>query len=146
VSDSGASHHMIEAHDLFSSLTERDSNVHVELGDDAKYVVKGEGTIMFHLELGGSFDAQVVLYVPGLKNNFLSVSSMEDKGFVIIFQRGKVLIRLEKLSQDRSWSLGLERALYTSCKEILFIPWYMTMTTYVSYGTRVWDTYTRGCC
>jgi hypothetical protein len=55
------------------------------LGDDAKYAVKGEGTITFHLESGGLLDAQDVLYVPGLKNNFLSVSAMEDKGFSITF-------------------------------------------------------------
>jgi hypothetical protein len=64
---------------------ERDSDVHVQLGDDAKYAVKGEGTIMFQLESGGSLDAQDVLYVPGLKKNFLSVSTMEDKGFFITF-------------------------------------------------------------
>jgi hypothetical protein len=83
--DNGASHHMTEAQELFSSLMERDSYVHVELGDDAKYAVKGEGTITFHLESGGSFDAQDVLYVPGLKKNFLSVSTMEDKGFFHYF-------------------------------------------------------------
>ena len=52
--DNGASRHMTEARELFSSLTESDSDVHVELGDDAKYAVKGEGTITFHLESGGS--------------------------------------------------------------------------------------------
>jgi hypothetical protein len=45
--DSGASCHMIEAHELFSSLMERDSGVHVELGDDAKYAMKGEGIVLF---------------------------------------------------------------------------------------------------
>jgi hypothetical protein len=29
----------------------------------------GEGTILFHLELGTLFEAQDVLYAPGLKNN-----------------------------------------------------------------------------
>jgi hypothetical protein len=29
----------------------------VELGDDAKYAVKGEGTILFQLESGGSLEA-----------------------------------------------------------------------------------------
>jgi hypothetical protein len=48
--DNGASHHMTEARELFNSLTEKDSGTHVELGDDAKYAVKGEGTIMFQLE------------------------------------------------------------------------------------------------
>jgi hypothetical protein len=57
----------------------------VGLGDDAKYAVKGEGTITFHLESGGSLDAHDVLYVPGLKKNFLSVSAMEDKGLFVTF-------------------------------------------------------------
>jgi hypothetical protein len=83
--DNGASHHMTKAHEIFSILMERDSYLHVQLGDDSKYVVKGEGTITFHLESGGSLDAQDVLYVPGLKKNFLSVSSMEDMGFSITF-------------------------------------------------------------
>jgi hypothetical protein len=38
-----------------------------------------------------------MLYILGLKKNLLSVSVMEDKGFVITFQRGKVLIRQEKV-------------------------------------------------
>jgi hypothetical protein len=54
--DSGESHHMKKAWEKFSSLIEKDSWTHVELGDDTKYVVKGEGTIWFHLELGGSFE------------------------------------------------------------------------------------------
>jgi len=48
---------MTKEYELFSSLTERDSNVHVELGDDAKYEVKGERTVTFHLESRGSLDA-----------------------------------------------------------------------------------------
>jgi hypothetical protein len=64
----------------------------VELGDDAKYVVKGKGTIMFHVESGGLLEAQDVLYVPELKKKLLSVSVLEDMGFSVTFQRGKVLI------------------------------------------------------
>jgi hypothetical protein len=67
--DSGASRHMTEAHELFSSPTESDADLHVQLGDDARYAVKGEGTIMFQLESGGLLDAHDVLYVPGLKKN-----------------------------------------------------------------------------
>jgi hypothetical protein len=81
--------------------------IHVELGDDAKYAVKGEGTILFQLESGGSFDAQDVLYVPGLRKNFLSVSVMEDRGFSVIFQRGKVLICLEGASPDTTVVIGV---------------------------------------
>jgi hypothetical protein len=46
---------------------------------------KGEGTFTFHLESEGMLDAHDVLYIPGLKKNFLSVSYMEDRGFSITF-------------------------------------------------------------
>jgi hypothetical protein len=39
--DNSASRHMTKAWELFNSLTESDSNIHVELGDDFKYAVKG---------------------------------------------------------------------------------------------------------
>jgi hypothetical protein len=48
--DSGASRHMTEARELFSSLTEKDSKAHVELGNDVRYVVKGEGIVALQLE------------------------------------------------------------------------------------------------
>jgi len=83
--DNGASHHMIEACDLFNSLMESESEVHVQLGEEAKYAVKGERTYMFHLESGGLLDAHDVVYVLGLKNNFLSILAIEDMGFLVNF-------------------------------------------------------------
>jgi hypothetical protein len=91
---------MIEAWEIFIILKERDLDVHVELGDDSKYAVKGEGIFVFQLESGGSFDTQDVLCVLGVKKKFLLVSAMEDKGFVITFQTGEVLIRVYKASLD----------------------------------------------
>jgi hypothetical protein len=41
---------MTESWELFNNLMEKDSGIHVELGDDSKYAVKGEGTILFQLE------------------------------------------------------------------------------------------------
>jgi hypothetical protein len=64
----------------------------VDLVDDSKYVVKGEGTILFQLDSSGLFKAHDVLYVPELKKNFLLVLVLEDKGFVVMFKKGKVLI------------------------------------------------------
>ena len=52
--ENDASRHMTKSWELFNNLIEKDSGIHVELGDDAKYVVKGEGTILFHIELGTS--------------------------------------------------------------------------------------------
>lgn len=43
--DSGATHHMIGAWELFDSLTDWDSKMHVEFGVDTKHVLKGVGTV-----------------------------------------------------------------------------------------------------
>jgi hypothetical protein len=98
--DSGASCHMTEERELFNNFSEGDSSLHVELGNEAKYAVRGQGTVQFQLESGGSFDAQEVLYVPGLKKNLLSISVMEDKGYEVNFRRGHVFIRPEGASPD----------------------------------------------
>jgi hypothetical protein len=55
--DSGASRHMIEARDLFSSFSEDESDLHIRLGDNTKYAVWGQGIVQFQLESGGFFDA-----------------------------------------------------------------------------------------
>jgi hypothetical protein len=93
--DNGASCHMIESWELFSGLMERDLDVHVQHGDDAKYAMKGEGIVMLQHKSGGLLDAQDVHYVPGLKKKFLSISTIKDRGFVITFLRGKVLTSRE---------------------------------------------------
>jgi hypothetical protein len=46
--------------------------------------------MQFVLESRGYFDAHEVLYVPGPKKNLFSISVMEDKGYEVNFQRGKV--------------------------------------------------------
>jgi hypothetical protein len=69
---------MIEAQNLFSSLIE-DSGIHVDLGDDVKYALKGEGEIFFQLESVGSFESQDVLDVPRLRRNSLLVPAMENR-------------------------------------------------------------------
>jgi hypothetical protein len=85
----------------------------VELGDDAKYAMKGEITIKFHLESGGSLNAQDVLYILGLKKNFLSVSARKDRVFFLTFQRGKVCIHSEKAIMDTILVIGVrEGTLY----------------------------------
>ena len=49
--DTGASRHMTEARELFTSLMEMNSRIYVELDSEAKYVVRRQGTILFELEL-----------------------------------------------------------------------------------------------
>jgi hypothetical protein len=105
--DSGASHHMIESLELFNSMKNKDSRIYVDLSDDAKYAVKEERTILCHIESGCSFEAKDMLYVPGLRKNFLSISVMKDKGFVVTFKKGKVLIHPKGDSLDTIMRIGV---------------------------------------
>ena len=77
----------------------------MDIGDYAKYVVNGE-RVSFHFESGDSFDTQNVLYVPGLKKILLSVSIMEERGFVITFKKRKVTIHLEGYNPDTTMRIG----------------------------------------
>jgi hypothetical protein len=91
---------MTSTRQLFSSLKKQDSQVQVKLGDDAKYLVAGVGTIPFHLESNNSLEFDDVLFVPSLKKNFLLVSVMEDKGFAAEFKNQQVLIRPKESSPN----------------------------------------------
>ena len=45
--DSGASFHMTRDKELFNSLEEKDLQMHIEMGDDWRYIAIGIGTITF---------------------------------------------------------------------------------------------------
>jgi hypothetical protein len=137
---------MTEACELFSSLTERVSYVHVHLSDDVKYALKGERIVTFQLESKVLLDAYDVLYVLGLKKNFLRSQLWRIRVFPLLFREGRYSYIQRKISWTTKCSLGLEKALYTGYRESMFRNWYMTMTIYVSCGTRGWDTYTIGLC
>jgi hypothetical protein len=105
--DNGASHHMTKGEELFNSLTEKYLGSHVDLGDDVKYTVEGGGgIIMFYIESGGSLEALDVLYVPEPKKKFISVSALEDKGFVVLFKKWKVLIHPKGAIHDTTMRIG----------------------------------------
>jgi hypothetical protein len=63
--DSGASRHMTGFRDHLTNLVEKETNLHVVLGDDARYNVKGVGTSTFQLDSDMHLQLSEVLYVPG---------------------------------------------------------------------------------
>jgi hypothetical protein len=89
--DSGASRHMTGFRDHLTNIVEKDTNVHVVLGDDARYNVKGVGTSTFQLDFDMHLHLSEVLYVPGMKRNLVSISALEDKGYKVTFSEGKFL-------------------------------------------------------
>eukprot|EP00253_Pinus_taeda_P012445 PITA_12445 len=62
--DSGASFHMTSDKNLFSALEEKDLKMHIEMGDNRR-----------------------------LKKNLVSVVMLEDKGYDVVFSKGKAFLR-----------------------------------------------------
>jgi hypothetical protein len=89
--DSGASHHMTGVHEHLKYLTKM-GNVEVVLGDDREVKVVGSGTISFQRESLPPMTLKEVLYVSGLKKKLVSVSTIEEKGYEVLFRDGQVLL------------------------------------------------------
>ena len=83
--DSGASKHMTRFKESFVNLSEHESPHKVKLGDDYQYPIKGSGEASYKLKIGKYLKRKVVLYVPGLKNNILSIFALDAKGMRVAF-------------------------------------------------------------
>ena len=92
--DSGASSskHMTGFKEHLTTLLAKESSQKVKLGDDYQYPIKGVGEASYKLESGALLKMKDVLYVPGLKENLLSISILEKKGFRVAFVDGQVLM------------------------------------------------------
>jgi hypothetical protein len=89
--DSGASRHMTTVREHLTDLTQC-GDAEVVLGDDREVKVAGCGTVSFRRESLPPMTLTEVLYVPGLKKNLVSVSTIEEKGYEVLFRDGQVLL------------------------------------------------------
>ena len=64
--------------------------------------------MQFQLESIGSFDAYEVLYIPGLKKNMLSISSMEDKDYEVNFWKGWIFIHPKGANPYTTVRIGVQ--------------------------------------
>lgn len=83
---------MTRVRELFTSLTEKDLDLDIKLGDNVNYKAMGLGTVLFRKESKDMLEVKDVLYVSRLTKSLLSVLTMEDKGYVVNFQDGQVRI------------------------------------------------------
>ena len=67
-----------------SRLEENNSLDKVSLGDDYHYPIKGIGESSCKLDFGTSMKMKEVIYVPGLKKNLLSISTLDKKGHILL--------------------------------------------------------------
>jgi hypothetical protein len=90
--DCGASQHMTGLRSIFLDLTEIDLDCNVNCGAGPQYAVKGVGRMRFQLESGGLLEFGEVLYVPELTVHLLSVSALDESGFGVVFNSGRVFV------------------------------------------------------
>eukprot|EP00253_Pinus_taeda_P032179 PITA_32179 len=95
--NSGASRHFTGYKEALSNLIEKETNLEIVLGDNAKYPVKGIGNVTLQLNQVNTIHLQEVLYVPDLM-------AMEDKGYKVTFIDGKVRVWKKKFKE--AFTLG----------------------------------------
>ena len=78
--------------DSFVRLSEHESPHKVKLGDDYQYPIKGSGESSYKLDFEKYMKMKGVLFVPGLKKNLLSISSLDAKGMRVAFVDVQVLM------------------------------------------------------
>ena len=105
---SGASKHMTSQKNTLSILIEKESPQKVSLGDDYQYPIKGMGEATYNLDLGTPMRMKDVVYVPGLKNNLIFISSLDKKFFGIVFVYGEVLIWSNGKTIEDAIVIGIE--------------------------------------
>ncbi|MCO5597368.1 hypothetical protein L7F22_051444 [Adiantum nelumboides] len=91
--DSGASMHITSRKDLFSSLDAAPAGKKVTCANNASYPIKGVGKILITISDGSDLCLPDVLYVPGIKKNLLSVSSLAKNGLRVIFEDDRCIVR-----------------------------------------------------
>lgn len=91
--DSGALFYMSRSREFFSDVEEKDLQMHIELGDDKRYSATKIGTVTFKRESKSPLHLKDGMFVPGLKKNHTSVAFLEDRGYDVIFNKGKLFLR-----------------------------------------------------
>ena len=84
---------MTRKNQTLSRLEEKNSPRKVSLGYDYQYAIKGIGKYIYKIESGTSMKMKEVLYVPDLKNNLPPISNIDNKGYIVAFIDGQVLMR-----------------------------------------------------
>jgi len=90
--DSGASRHMAGVREQFAELRQPTHDQDIILGDNRVVSVDGVGKVAFQRDSLPPLRLLEVLYVPSLKKNLVSVSCIEDRGYVVTFRDGQVLL------------------------------------------------------
>jgi hypothetical protein len=90
--DSGASCHMTRIWRVFIDFTKTGPGQQVVNEGCMARVVHEVGSVRFQLEFGGLLELDGVLFVPRLRVNLFSISTLDDVGYCVLFKRENVFI------------------------------------------------------
>jgi hypothetical protein len=80
----------------------------VKLGDNSKMPVKGRGSLKLHI--GGMVQViNEVYYLPGLKNNLLSIGQLQQKNLTIVFSNDLCKVYHENRGLIMSTQMSVNR-------------------------------------
>lgn len=121
----GASFHMSSDKELFNDLEEKYLQILIKMSDDGRYSAIGLGTINFQRKHGTPLSLKKVMYVLELKKKLAFIAMLEDRGYDVIFLKGKVFLRhiatgkLKKIGIQvkNLYKLEVEECLTLSTKE-----------------------------
>ena len=84
---------MSGSYDIFQIITELGLGDYIQTNIDSPQVaIQGVGTIRFQLDLRKILEVHGVLFVPGMRVRKLSVSSLEDEGYVMMVTFGHIFL------------------------------------------------------
>ena len=105
VIDSGSSRHIMGYKETLDSLSKK-VNGEVTISDNSAHSVEGIGNCTLKLKSGSSLLLKGVLYVPGIKRNLISITTLEDDGHNVAFVDGKVLTWAKNSSIKKAKLIG----------------------------------------
>ena len=104
--DSGASVHMNCNKKWYTNYKETQNGASIYLGDDRAYQIKGYGDIPVTLPNGSVRHIRNVVYVPGIKKNLISVSTITDQNLKVEFFKNYCIVK-DLLDQYKTLAKGV---------------------------------------
>jgi hypothetical protein len=98
---------VICAREFFDNHIETGFDLCVELGMGMKHAMRGFCTISLWMELGDVLRVSNVLWEPELRRSVLSVSTIEEKGYAVLFRNKSVLLMPKRSSLKLAVVLGV---------------------------------------
>ncbi|OMO97119.1 Integrase, catalytic core [Corchorus capsularis] len=133
--DSGATIHICNNKDLFSSYVEDESEVF--MGNQAAVRVVGKGNVSLNFTSGQKLTLVNVHHVPDVKRNLVSASLLVKRGFKILLESDKVVITKNGAFIGKGYSL--DRLFKLSINEINSVSVYLIGSIYNVESSNLWN-------